>query len=194
MKKLAILSALAFSGLMFSRADAQVSLNVGLRVGPVSIAYTKAPVVAGPVYNDAYDDDYYYLPDVNAYYNIRAQRYFYFNGNAWVSALYLPGVYRDYDWRNARHYEIREHRPYINNEVYRTRYNGRAVADWSRHQDAGYDNRQPVRQEPYKNNQYGQSGRDYDHGQYNSNDRNKGHNDYSGKNGRNEYSKHRSVR
>ncbi|MGZ3945912.1 MAG: hypothetical protein ACXVJB_13285, partial [Mucilaginibacter sp.] len=49
---------------------------------------------------------------------------------------YLPGAYRDYDWRSVRHYEVRASRPYLHNDFYRTRFNGVAFnGQWNR----GYD-------------------------------------------------------
>lgn len=121
MKKLAILSAIALSGLIYHSANAQVRVHVGLNFGaPV---YAPSPVVverAPVVYND-----YYYLPDVGAYYSVYEHRYYYPDGGTWVSASWLPG-YRDYDWRSFRRYEIRGERPYMHDEIYRARYNGYA--------------------------------------------------------------------
>ncbi len=133
MKKLTILSAIALSGLIYNTANAQVALHVGLNLGPVRVAYTSAPVVVEQpimydqpenVYDDSNDDDYYYLPDVDAYYDVDAQCYYYNNGYNWVSSAYLPGEYRNYDWRNARRFEVREHRPYMRSDFYRSRYEG----------------------------------------------------------------------
>ena len=125
MKKLAIISALALSGFAFNSANAQVHVSVGFNLGgPV--------VVQRPV---AVYDDYYYLPDVDAYYSVDENLYYYNDGYDWVSAVYLPGAYRNYSWNNVRRVEIRANRPYMNHNVYRTRYNG-ARFDWGR-----YDNR-----------------------------------------------------
>lgn len=118
MKKLAILSAIALSSLIYTSADAQVRVRVGLNFGtpaPTPVVVERAPVV----YND-----YYYLPDVGAYYSVYEHRYYYPDGGTWVSAAWLPG-YRDYDWHSFRRYEIRGARPYMHDEIYRARYNGR---------------------------------------------------------------------
>jgi len=140
MKKILILSAIAISGLIYNTANAQPSLQVGLRLGAVGMTYSTVPVYNGN------DDDFYYLPDVGAYYDVDAQCYFYFNGEQWVETAYLPGAYRDYDWRNARRFEIREQRPFMRDDFYRTRYNGYRVAEWAHpnynnHFDGGYANR-----------------------------------------------------
>jgi len=139
MKKLTILSAIALGGLIYNTADAQIRVSVGLHLGLRPVAYVPAATVVeqapvydenDQVYDDSNDDDYYYLPDVNAYYNVNAQSYYYYNGDNWITCAYLPGTYRNYDWRTARRFEVREHRPYIHNDVYRSRYNGREIADW----------------------------------------------------------------
>jgi hypothetical protein len=40
---------------------------------------------------------YYYLPDVEAYYDVRSSTFIYFGGGAWVHSASLPGRYRNYD-------------------------------------------------------------------------------------------------
>jgi hypothetical protein len=147
MKKLAILSAIALSGLIYNTADAQLRIHLGLNFGVRPVVYQQAPVVVQEqpvyddqpvVYNDSNDDDYYYLPDVNAYYDVNQECYYYNDGDNWISAVYLPGSYRNYDWRSGRRYEIRGNRPYMHNDVYMSRYNGREIAEW-RH--FNHDNR-----------------------------------------------------
>ena len=125
------------SGLIYNTANAQLRIHVGFNLTPRPVVYTTVPVVEqAPVYEQsAYDnnDDYYYLPDVNAYYNVNEQCYYYYDGDNWISAAYLPGEYRDYDWRNCRRFEVRASRPYLRNEFYRSRYNGHEIA-WA-HRD-----------------------------------------------------------
>lgn len=131
MKKLTILSAIAMSGLIYSTANAQMSIRVGLHFG------TPVAVRTAPVYNEPVgvsydgDDDYYYLPDVDAYYSVSEQCYYYFDGDSWISAAFLPGEYRDYDWRTARRYEVKAPRPYMHDEIYRSKYNGHEVGAWA---------------------------------------------------------------
>lgn len=68
-----------------SLMQAQVSVNV--TVG--------TPPLWGPVgYSNV---QYYYLPDVQAYYDIRASQFIYLNNGIWIKARYLPGSYRNYD-------------------------------------------------------------------------------------------------
>jgi hypothetical protein len=99
MKKLLLISAIAISGMFYNTANAQIRLHVGVRLGgPVVVPAPEPVAYQEPVaYND---DDYYYLPDVDAYYNVGQQCYYYNDGGNWVSAAYLPGAYRDYEWRS----------------------------------------------------------------------------------------------
>lgn len=68
-----------------SLMQAQVSVNVTIG----------SPPSWGPVgYSNVH---YYYLPDVQAYYDIRASQFIFFNNGIWIRARYLPGTYRNYD-------------------------------------------------------------------------------------------------
>ncbi len=124
MKKLIIMTALGIAGLSINTAKAQFGIHINLHLGSRPV-YTPAVVEQQPVYND----DYYYLPDVGAYYSVGEQCYYYQDGNRWVSAAYLPGRYHDFDWRYAKHYEIHADRPYMRNDVYRSRFGSYAIRD-----------------------------------------------------------------
>jgi len=146
MKKLILISAIALSGLFYNTAKAQISVHLGVGLFPrIHLRSAIVDVQAAPVayaddaqggYNA--NDDYYYLPDVNAYYNVAEQCYYYFDGDNWISAAYLPGEYRDYDWRNARRYEVRAPRPYMHNDIYMNRYHGNNN-NWA-HRDDHFNN------------------------------------------------------
>lgn len=123
MKKLIVASAIAMSGLIYQNANAQIGVHLNINLGARPVVVQPAPV---------YDADYYYLPDVEAYYSVVNHCYYYQDGGAWVSAAYLPGAYRNYDWRTANHYAVREARPYLHNDVYRARYGGiQGRRDWN---------------------------------------------------------------
>jgi hypothetical protein len=40
---------------------------------------------------------YYYLPDVEAYYDVHTSMFIYFSGSSWVHRSYLPARYKNYD-------------------------------------------------------------------------------------------------
>lgn len=65
--------------------QAQVSVNVHMSVPPPW----------GPVgFSEA---RYYYLPDVEAYYDVPSSMFIYNNGRTWVHRAHLPSRYRNYD-------------------------------------------------------------------------------------------------
>lgn len=131
MKKVALISALALSGLFYTTANAQI-FQVGVRLGGGRGPVIQASVAA-PVATVSYADDYYYLPEVDAYYSVADEEYYYNDGITWVSAPYLPGAYRNYNWRNVRRYEVHAYRPYLNHSVYRDRYRGNDF-NWGRYE------------------------------------------------------------
>ncbi|GGH07312.1 hypothetical protein [Mucilaginibacter phyllosphaerae] len=151
MKKSFILSAILFGSLIYSNTQAQISVHIGFNV-PARRVYVPAPPPQ-PVMvydNDEFDDsdDYYYLPEVEAYYSIPRHCYYYQDGGRWVSAAYLPGAYRNYDWRSAQRYEIRGSRPYMYHDKYLSKWGGnynRNNWNWNRRDNnyAGrsFDNR-----------------------------------------------------
>ncbi|MBS1523928.1 MAG: hypothetical protein JST50_23195 [Bacteroidetes bacterium] len=141
MKRIALISAIAISGLLFNnKADAQIRIHLGLNFAPRPVVYAQSADYSEPANYDG-DEDYYYLPDVDAYYSVPDQCYYYNNGGAWVSATYLPGAYRDYEWRSARRYEVRAPRPFMHADYYRARYNGVAFnGHWDRPYNRSYAN------------------------------------------------------
>jgi len=76
------------AGLLFffaTTTQAQISVNVNIG----------APPMWGP---SGYSDvRYYYLPDVEAYYDVPSAMFIYLNGGIWVHRTYLPSRYRNYD-------------------------------------------------------------------------------------------------
>lgn len=103
-------------GVLLSMAiPTQAQISVHLNLG--------APPQWGPVgYSQA---RYYYLPDVEAYYDVQSSMFIYLSGGAWVHRAYLPERYRDYDLYGG--YKVvmngyRGNRPYENFNDYRTRY------------------------------------------------------------------------
>jgi hypothetical protein len=71
--------------LVANTTQAQVSINVNIG----------SPPEWGPVgYTEM---EYYYLPDIEAYYDVRATQFIYFGGGKWVRSSRLPRQYRNYD-------------------------------------------------------------------------------------------------
>ncbi|WP_311947479.1 hypothetical protein [Mucilaginibacter terrae] len=165
MKKFFLTIIIAASGLATQTANAQIGISI--QIGPRVV---QRPVVY---------DDFYYLPEVEAYYSVPEHCYYYMDGRSWVSAAYLPGRYHDYDWRSARRYQVRTQRPFDNHDYYRNRFGGNAGRDWNRNWDnnqyanRGYDRRDNNRNDdrrfdsPYDSNNAGRGGYNQpNHGNY----------------------------
>lgn len=77
-------------GLIFA-GEAQAQISVNLNIG--------TPPLWGP---SGYSDvRYYYLPDVEAYYDVQKSNFIYISGNSWVRRSQLPKQYRNYDLYNG---------------------------------------------------------------------------------------------
>ena len=89
--------------LLAGSVQGQVSINVHLGTPPQW----------GPAGHS--EARYYYLPDVESYYDVQTSRFIYFNGRTWVHRTSLPARYRNYDLYNG--YKVvmtdyRGNRPY----------------------------------------------------------------------------------
>jgi hypothetical protein len=116
MKKMILTAATLISCLFFGikSADAQIHVSLGVNIG--------AQPDWGPV---GYDHaDYYYMPDIGVYYDVPAHQYIYLNNGAWVRQAYLPTRYRNYDVYHGYKVVINQPRPWVHDNVYRTRYVG----------------------------------------------------------------------
>ena len=93
--------------------QAQVSVNVNIG----------SPPAWGPVgYSSV---DYYYLPDIQAYYDIRATQFIYFGGGKWIRSRNLPNQYRNYNLYNGYKVVLNDYhgsRPYSNFKTHKAKY------------------------------------------------------------------------
>jgi len=96
-----------FIGLLFitaSSVQAQVSVNVNIGTpAPVVVAQPKVVVVSPPEWGPVgYDHvEYYYLPDIQVYYDIRSAQYIYFGEGNWIRSKRLPSYCRGYNLYNG---------------------------------------------------------------------------------------------
>ncbi len=90
--------------------NAQVSVQVNLGVQPLW----------GPVGYDYVD--YYYMPDIDVYYNVPARRYTYFDGGRWITVSSLPSRYSGYDYYHTHKVVINEPNPWLRHDIYRRDY------------------------------------------------------------------------
>jgi hypothetical protein len=112
MKKTFFAAALLFACLSFKLADAQIKVSLGINIG--------SQPDWGPV---GYDHaDYYYMPDINAYYDINAHQYVYSSNSAWIHSAALPPRYSNYDVYHGYKVVVNEPTPWVHNTVYRKKY------------------------------------------------------------------------
>jgi len=101
MKKLLISLAIFASLSVFNKVDAQhinISINIGNQPawGPVGYNYAR----------------YYYLPDIDCYYNIDLSLFYFRDRGHWVSARYLPYAYHNYNLYHLYKVIINDHNPW----------------------------------------------------------------------------------
>lgn len=112
MKKLIFTAALVLGCITTQIASAQISIGLHFNIG--------SQPDWGPV---GYDRaDYYYMPDIDAYYDVPAHQYVYYEGNVWVHRTYLPARYRGYDLYHGYKVVINRPSPWLRHSYYRTTY------------------------------------------------------------------------
>jgi hypothetical protein len=98
--------------LLSSNVDAQLRINLGFNVD-------RQPAWGPTGYDHV---EFYYLPDIDVYYNVPQQRYFYNERGRWISRSSLPSRYRGHDMYNSYKVVINERAPYRNNRTHREQY------------------------------------------------------------------------
>ena len=108
-KQLLLIAVIAATSFSYN-AGAQVSVHVNLGVQPVW----------GPTGYDYVN--YYYIPDIDAYYDVPNQQYVYFEGGRWVTRRNLPDRYHNFDLYGAHKVVINDRSPWMHNDRYRQQY------------------------------------------------------------------------
>lgn len=129
-----------FIGLGFfqtSSAQVSVRINIGSQPlwGPVGYDYVR----------------YYYLPEIDAYYDVVNRRYTYYQGNRWITKSKLPGRYKHFDV--YRTYKV------VLNDPSPWRYHSRHRSNYGRH--AQHYHTQVVLRDAGRDRDY--RGRGHDH-------------------------------
>lgn len=110
MKKVLIAAFILLGSLSIKTASAQLNISINIGSQPAW-----APV--------GYDHvDYYYLPDINAYYSVPDAQFIYLNGNRWRRAKKLPSRYGNYNIYNSYKVVVNRSNPYNNNRQDIARY------------------------------------------------------------------------
>jgi hypothetical protein len=106
-----VVTGLLLSFASIANAQVTVSVNVG------------SPPMWGP---SGYTEvRYYYLPAVEAYYDINSSMFIYYTGGAWVYRESLPSRYRNYDLYNGYKVVMVDYHgntPYNDFQVYKRKY------------------------------------------------------------------------
>jgi len=111
MKKLILLTVFVASTSVMNYSNAQFGVNVNVRLGlPAWISGGYA------------ESEYYYMPEIDAYYNVRLQQFIYMDGGNWIFSSRLPGMYAGFDLYNCRKLPVYGDRPYLHGDIYRERY------------------------------------------------------------------------
>jgi hypothetical protein len=120
---------------------AQVSINVNLGTPPQW----------GPVgYSEV---SYYYLPDVQSYYDIHAQQFIFLSNGVWIRSHNLPNRYRNYNLYNGYKVVLNDYhgsRPYGHYKQHKVKYykgynkgyqkNYRTAANYNNHNNGNHNN------------------------------------------------------
>ncbi|ANI89850.1 hypothetical protein A9P82_11470 [Arachidicoccus ginsenosidimutans] len=103
MKKTLIAAAVLLGSLSLHQANAQININVNIGSqpswGPTGYDYVQ----------------YYYLPDINCYYDVVHKRYYYPVGNSWHYSTRLPRRYANYNIYNSYKVVVNRPTPYRTN-------------------------------------------------------------------------------
>jgi hypothetical protein len=106
-----LLAAAILAGIAFvNPAQAQIKFSINIGSQPAW----------GPT---GYDHvEYYYLPDVEAYYYVPKHQFVYQRGGRWVFANDLPARYHDFDLYHSHKVVINDPKPYMHFDEHRKMY------------------------------------------------------------------------
>ena len=109
-KKIMIACLMGLMSFFASSSNAQISVNFNIGSQPLW----------GPV---GYDRaNYYYLPDIETYYNVPSRQYVYLENNKWTFNNSLPSRYRGYNLYNGYKVVLNRPRPYLSFNTDKVKY------------------------------------------------------------------------
>ncbi|MCX6168404.1 MAG: hypothetical protein NTX65_03625 [Ignavibacteriales bacterium] len=95
-----------------SRVDAQIRFGISFNLN--------SQPAWGPT---GYDEvEYYYIPGIEAYYNVSLHRFYFNERGRWVGRTSLPYRYRNFNLYNSYKVVINEREPWRNHNNYREKY------------------------------------------------------------------------
>jgi len=155
MKRITFLIAFIAAGMLFTNrihAQLSVSLNIG-----------NQPAWAPEGYDEA---QYYYIPDMDMYYDVPAHQFVYMNNRSWVRSSTLPSSYRKFDLYSVHKVPINQKDAYKNHDRDKRQYA----------QFKGKSDQHPIRDS--RDNKYAQNKNNWNNNQFKgqSNNGNNGNN------------------
>jgi hypothetical protein len=139
------LKLLVFGMILMCTSSVYSQLSVNVHIG--------TPPAWGPSgYNDV---RYYYLPDVEAYYDVQTSMFVYISGNKWIRRSYLPTRYRNYDLYHGYKVVMNDYRgnsPYANFREHRMKY-AKGYRGGEQHNIGERNNRNNYQVRPQENRQ-----------------------------------------
>ena len=110
MKKIIIAITLLAGTFFYQNATAQIRVSINIGTQPVW----------GPT---GYDyAQYYYMPEMDVYYDIQNRMYYYPNGNRWTPTATLPARYGRYNIYNTYKVVMNQNQPWRNAQTNRRQY------------------------------------------------------------------------
>lgn len=113
MKKILLSLLFVSTAVVFTNTSkAQVRVGVSINIG-------EQPEWGPAGYDYA---EYYYMPDIEAYYSIPRHQFVYLSGNRWIFASSLPPIYSHYNLYTGYKIVLRERDAYRHFNDHRVRY------------------------------------------------------------------------
>jgi hypothetical protein len=113
MKKFLLATTLFIGSLVVTTStDAQVRVNIHANIG-------NQPMWGPSGYDFA---QFYYLPDIDMYYDVQARQFVYFDRGRWIYTTALPMMHRNYDLYSGYKVVINRDRPFAYNDYYKNHY------------------------------------------------------------------------
>ncbi|MBE0645890.1 MAG: hypothetical protein IH600_17550 [Bacteroidetes bacterium] len=105
---LVLLAALMLPPALSAQLQVGISFNLDIQPawGPVGYDYA----------------EYYYLPDIEVYYNVPRHRFYFYEGGHWIYRSHLPSRYAHYDYYNSYKIVVNDRDPWRHHYTYRDKY------------------------------------------------------------------------
>lgn len=100
-----------------------IIMSMGELQSQVTVHLDLSPPGWGPAGHEG--ARYYYLPDVQAYYDVETSMFIYYHQNRWVRRTHLPTRYRNYDLYHGYKVVMTDYHgnePYVRFKDYRVKY------------------------------------------------------------------------